>query len=127
MEKSDYVIVYISSEDGQTTESRLFRVEEDGTFLANILLPTKIGNYTFIVASGKGFDTDKYAKISLIDPEALSYPSLPLEKRKFVPRINNIESIPSVTLPDNLSAELLLRQGDVLYAVKGKALLFADT
>ncbi len=99
---SDYVIIYIAhSEDPDAKESSLVKVSKDGTFSARILLPNKIGNYTFVIARGKSFNTDSYATLTLIDPETLTYPSLPTEKYRLIPRVTNIGNISSITLPEN--------------------------
>lgn len=100
---SDYVIVYIShTEDPDTKESSLVKVGKDDIFSARILLPKKIGNYTFVIARGKSFNTDSYATLTLIDPESLTYPSLPTQNYTFVPRISTVGNTSTISLPENI-------------------------
>ncbi len=125
---SDYVIVYISHEDDpDAKESNLVKVGKDGVFSARILLPKKIGNYTFVIARGKSFNTDSYATLTLIDPESLTYPSFPTEKLRLTPRITNIGNISSINLPENIFGELTLRNGKREFQTKGTTLILKDT
>jgi hypothetical protein len=67
IDPSDYVIVYLSHENGEKVESRLVKVEKNKSFEIPLLLPKLTGEYTFIIARGKSFDTNIYTSISLID------------------------------------------------------------
>jgi rare lipoprotein A len=124
---SDYVIVYLSHENGSPTESSLVKVEKDGSFQTHVLLPKKIGKYTFVIARGKSFNTDKYATIALIDEDTLSYPSLPTEKYKITPRIGINGAYPNIPLPENIFAQMTLKQWTQIYQTTGNSLIFRDT
>lgn len=125
---SDYVIVYISHQDDpEAKESSLVKVSKDGTFIARILLPSKMGKYTFVIARGKSFNTDAYATLTLIDSESLSYPSFPTEKYRFIPRVINIGSISSLSLPENIFGELKLIKGKNLFRAQGTPIVFKNT
>ena len=79
LEASDYVIVYLSNALSEITQTRLVKVNKNNSFDAHITLPEKTGEYTFIIAKGKSFDTNKYATISLIGSNTILFPSLPTE------------------------------------------------
>lgn len=104
---SEYVIVYIAhTEDPDVKETSLVKVRKDGTFSTRILLPKKIGNYTFVIARGKSFNTDSYSTLTLIDPDNLDYPSLPTEKYRLIPRITFIGETPGISLGENIFSEI---------------------
>ena len=100
---------------------------KNASFEAQISLPQKTGEYTVIIAKGKSFDTNKYATISLIGSNTISFPSLPTENYKISPKILQSDSIHSIKLPDNISAEMTLRQGNIKVKIEGKALIFPRT
>ena len=124
---SDYVIVYFSNQDNpDIKESSLVKVGKDGRFTARIQLPKKVGNYTFVIARGKSFNTDSYATISLIDPDMLSYPSLPIEKFRATPKIMSTSDGPIISLPENIYGEITIESKGQSFSTQGRTLLFKN-
>lgn len=110
MEKSDYVIVYISEIGGDFANSILTKVGKDGTFQSALLLPKKPGKYAFIIAKGQGFNTQKFPTLALIEKGQLFYPTLPISRYRINPLINTSSENPSIILPDMISGNIILRQ-----------------
>lgn len=124
---SEYVIVYISHEDDpETKESSLTRVSKDGTFSARILLPGKVGKYTFVIARWKSFNTDSYATLTLIDSENLEYPSLPTKRVKLLPKIITNADATSISLPDSVFGELIIKSWNKIFRTEWSTLLFEN-
>jgi hypothetical protein len=127
LEKSKYAIISLSESGLDSKESSLVKVEKDWTFQIQILLPKTPGKYTFVIAKGQGFNTEKFATIALVNKKNLFYPSLPTERYKIIPRITTSPGVPSIVLPDNLSADITLRQWDSIFQTSGKSLILSDT
>ena len=124
---SDYIIVYFSNQDNSDIkESSLVKVGKDGRFTARIQLPKKVGNYTFVIARGKSFNTDSYATISLMDPDMLSYPSLPIEKFRATPKIMSTSDGPIISLPENIYGEITIESKGQSFSTQGRTLLFKN-
>jgi hypothetical protein len=124
-EISDYVIVYIAREDWGFSESQLVKVSRNNTFKAQISLPKISWEYTFIIARGKSFNTDKYAALSLIDGSSLVYPTIPTVRYKFTPKISISDWVSYISIPEKITAELMIRQWESIFETKGKSLLFS--
>ena len=64
-----------------------------------------------MLSSGKkNITTTQFGTISLIAADTLTYPVLPREKYKRIPKINTEEEVPSIVLPERMSGDITLRQ-----------------
>lgn len=120
-----YALLYIARNDESWEhQNTLIPVDTSGKFRTSFSLPRSTGQYTFIIASGNSFNTDKFSTLELIDRSTLVYPDLPSLLSRISPRISMIWALPSIFLPANTWAELLLTQDGKIWKISGTSLVF---
>lgn len=87
-------------------------------------LPRNIGEYTFVIASGNSFETDRVSTLHLVSSTLITPPSLPIATQKITPKIDTIAGVPSLSLGSTLWGTLTLSQDTRSYSMGGTRFLF---
>ena len=120
-----YALLYIAWNDwSEVSQNILIPVGNSWIFRTSFILPKTPGQYTFIIASGNSFSTSTFSTIEIIERSTLIYPELPSLRSKISPRISTSQNFPSLILPSNTWAELLLSQDGKIWKTSGTSIVF---
>ena len=119
------VIVFLQNENTKEEVTKLFSVESGKIFRARLTLPKTPGKYSLVIASGNSFETRNIGYITLVSRDTFHTSDvLPEVNVRLIPRVEQIDGIPSIALASRLWGSLEMNQDTKTYQTSGTRFLF---